>query len=140
NVKNAETKGNVGIGILITILIILVFGGIGLFKLGVFDQKATNNDIDGNWNSTLATQSFVFIPKCNIDGLIITFSIRDKNNNELQTITKNIGDVKKGQQYTVSFNLSELQDFATLMDSNYTQLSVTGGTKKLIYTNNSKNA
>ena len=132
NVKNAETKGNVGIGILITILIILVFGGIGLFKLGVFDQKATNNDIDGNWNSTLATQSFVFIPICNIDGLIITFSIRDKNNNELQTITKNIGDVKKGQQYTVSFNLSELQDFATLMDSNYTQLSVTGGTKKLI--------
>ncbi len=46
NVKNAETKGNVGIGIIITILIILVFGGIGLFKLGVFDQKATNNDIE----------------------------------------------------------------------------------------------
>ena len=95
-------------------------------------NKASTSDIDGYWNSTVSEQSYVFIPKYNINGLEFTFSIRDKNNKELQTIVKTVGDVKKGQQYTVSISMTELKDFTTLMDANYTQLTVTGGTKKLI--------
>jgi len=95
-------------------------------------NKASISDIDGYWNSTVSEQSYVFIPKYNINGLEFTFSIRDKNNKELQTIVKTVGDVKKGQQYTVSISMTELKDFTTLMDTNYTQLTVTGGTKKLI--------
>ncbi len=95
-------------------------------------NKASISDIDGYWNSTVSEQSYVFIPKHSIDGLEFTFSIRDKNNKELQTIVKTVGDVKKGQQYTVSISMTELKDFTTLMDTNYTQLTVTGGTKKLI--------
>ncbi len=95
-------------------------------------NKASTSDIDGYWNSTVSEQSYVFIPKYNINGLEFTFSIRDKNNKELQTIVKTVGDVKKGQQYTVSISMTELKDFTTLMDANYTQLTITGGTKKLI--------
>ncbi len=136
--KNKKKYGSITIkqGLIIFLSIIMIgiltFGIVQLLLLIPSTSKVSNEDIDGHWNSTLTTQSFVFIPKSNIKGLEVTFSIRDKNNQELQTITKIIGDVKKGQQYTVSFNITELQDFATLMDSNYTQLSVTGGTKKLI--------
>ncbi len=130
--ENTAPTGKVGIGITIVIVIVLIFGAFALYKIGVFDRKATNTDIDGDWNSTLTTQSYVFIPKHNINGLEFTFSIRDKNNKELQTIVKTVGNVKKGQQYTVSISMSELQNFSTLMDANYTRLSITGGTKKLI--------
>ena len=136
--KNKKKYGSITIkqGLIIFLSIIMIgiltFGIVQLLLLIPSTSKVSNEDIDGHWNSTLTTQSFVFNTKSNIKGLEVTFSIRDKKNQELQTITKIIGDVKKGQQYTVSFNITELQDFATLMDSNYTQLSVTGGTKKLI--------
>mgnify|MGYP001080318738 FL=1 len=130
--ESTAPKGNIVIGILITIIVIAIFGGIALYPTDPYNQEATNNDIDGDWNSTLTTHSYVFIPKSNIDGLEFTFSIRDKDGNELQQIVKRVGDVKKGQQYTVSFSATEIKDFATLMNSNYTKLTVTGGKKKLI--------
>ena len=93
--ESTAPKGNIAIGILITIIVIAIFGGIALYQMGVFNQKATNNDIDGDWNSTLTTHSYVFIPKSNIHGLEFTFSIRDKDGKELQQIVKKVGDVKK---------------------------------------------
>ena len=131
NTKKGINGGTVVLIAMITIfIVIMICMTIGLIS-GI-DRTATTNDIDGYWNSNLTEHSFIFIPKQSIDGLVFTFSIRDKNNQELQKIVKEVGNVKKGQQYTVTLNLSELQDFATLMDANYTQLSVTGGTKKLI--------
>lgn len=130
-----EEMGGPGKGLIVFITVVLLGLLITLvvaFATNNNTNQATNNDIDGNWNSTLTTHSFVFIPKCNINGLEFTFSIRDKDGKELQQIVKKVGDVKKGQQYTVSFNVAELQDFATLMDSKYTKLTVTAGTKKLI--------
>ncbi len=131
NTKKGINGGTVVLIAMITIfVVIMICMTIGLISR--IDRTATTNDIDGYWNSNLTEHSFIFIPKQSIDGLVFTFSIRDKNNQELQKIVKEVENVKKGQQYTVTLNLSELQDFATLMDANYTQLSVTGGTKKLI--------
>lgn len=130
-----EKKGNGG-KIILAIFITAMIGLLIFLLINATNNnpnnKATNNDIDGHWDSTVTTYAYVFIPKSNIDGLEVTFSIRDTNNKELQKIVKTVGNVKKGQQYTVSFNLSELQNFATLMDADYTKLTVTGGTKKLI--------
>ena len=131
----AASSGKFEKGLAIVFAIMAIGALLFLIISGINDnskQKATMNDIDGYWNSTVSEQSYVFIPKYNINGLEFTFSIRDKNNKELQTIVKTVGDVKKGQQYTVSISMTELKDFTTLMDANYTQLTITGGTKKLI--------
>ena len=130
-----QDKKNLIIGLTIAIIatvIIILAGALVANLTDKRNNKATNSDIDGDWNSTLTTYSYVFIPKSNINGLEFTFSIRDKNDKELQQIVKKVGDVKKGQQYTVTFTASEIKDFATIMNSSYTKLTVTGGTKKLI--------
>lgn len=128
-----DKKFRIGMVLFTVILAIVILGAATICIINDSDlTKATNNDIDGDWNSTLTTHSYVFIPKSNIDSLEFTFSIRDKSGKELQRIVKKVGDVKKGQQYTVSFSATEIKDFATLMNSDYTSLTVTGGKRKLI--------
>ena len=87
--------------------------------------------IDGKWETDSTTYAYIFEPKLDIYELEITFLIRDENDNELQTIVKKVGDVKNGQKYTVSIDVSELNDFASQMDINHTKLIVSNGKRKL---------
>lgn len=132
--ESTAPTGNVGKGI--TIIAVIIVTGILLFLLisainNNSNNKATLADIDGDWNQTTTTQSYVFIPKSNIDGLEFTFTLKDKNNRTVDTITKTVGNVKKGQQYTVTINLLEVDDLSSFLSISTTSISVSKGTKKL---------
>lgn len=106
---------------------LVVFGLILLSLLIPISEKV----IDGKWETDSTTYVYVFEPTLNIYELEITFSFRDENDNELQTIVKKVGDVKHGQEYTVKIDVSELDNFATLIDVERTKLIVSNGKRKL---------
>ncbi len=72
--KNEKIYGSITLkqGLIIFCSIIMIgvilFGLCQLVILITTPKAATNSDIDGDWNSTLTTHSYVFIPKSNIDG------------------------------------------------------------------------
>lgn len=111
---------------------IALFGICQLALLLATPQNITNDDIAGHWNTGLTEYEYVFIPNANIEGLELTFSIKDEQNRELQKIVKTIGNVTKGTQYTVKLSAIEIKDFDTLRNADMIELSVTGGTRKLI--------
>lgn len=90
-------------------------------------RDANNGDISGDWDSSLFDQKFVFIPKYNISNLEFTFLIKNKNDQVIKTITKTIGNVTKGQQYTVTLTTTDLGDLGTMWNARTTYLEVTGG-------------
>lgn len=131
--KNEKVVGSITIkqGLLIFISLILI--GLVLFGLVLLSLLIPISDKvidDGYWESTSTTYNYVFEPTLNIYELEITFLIRDKNNNELQTIVKKVGDVKKGQKYSVSIDISELDGFATI-DVDCIKLTISNGKRKL---------
>ncbi len=69
--------------------------------------QADMSNISGNWTQGLFQNTYTFIPSCNIKGLVLRFEIYDSNYKIQNTIDKNIGDVKKGQQYTVTISIDE---------------------------------
>ena len=131
NEKNKSNVGNVFIGLLLIILVIAIPTGIAYLVSHENIMQATMDDIDGYWNSSLTTIEYVFVPKHNIKSLRFEITICDKNKNELQTIYKTIGNVKKGQQYTVTVSIYEIDSLSTLWDSRYTGISIYSGTKSI---------
>ena len=95
-------------------------------------RNATLSDIDGDWNNGLLDQSYVFIPKHDITNLEFTFSINNNENEVIKTIRKTVGDVKKGQQYTVTLSVSDLGDLDTMWNAKKTYLTVSGGRVALL--------
>ena len=97
----------------IVVIVFLVIIGIIIFTIVAVSSanggkiaQATMSDIDGNWTQSLLSNTFTFIPSKNINGLVLQFDIYD-GNRLVNTITKSIGNVKKGNQYTVTLTADE---------------------------------
>lgn len=132
---NNQEKSKVG-KIILAIFIIAIIGLLVFLLINAINnspaQKATLNDIDGNWTQTATTQSYIFIPKNNIDGLEFTFTLKDKNNQTIDTIIKKVGNVKEGQQYTVTIDLLEVDSLSSFLNISTTLIKVSAGQKKII--------
>lgn len=149
-----EKKESLGESILkalgITILIVaLIVGAVFLFRScfgnntsqssGSFGSNnnrityrdARNSDISGDWNESLIEQNFTFIPKYDIVDLQFTFSINNKEGKVIKKVVKNIGNVNKGQQYSVKLTLSDM-GLDNIFSAYSTSLAVTGGRVTLI--------
>ena len=125
NSKGCLVMAAVMIGLVIAVVVITILVFSNLDSGGI--KKATMSDINGHWNSTITTYEYVFIPKHNINNLTFEITIYDDNKQELQTIYKTVGNVLKGQQYSVSFSVSEFQSFSMLWNASYTEISVSKG-------------
>lgn len=90
------------------------------------NRSANNSDIQLKNGDFL---NFKITPKNDITNLEITFQFLDNSKNLITTKTKNIGNVKKDIEYSISFNLSDFSFTETLkLTSYYTKYTVTGGT------------
>lgn len=105
-------------------------GGNSDGNLNLVRRSANNGDIsidDGTIDIASLGVKYAVTPKVDIDGLVVTVIIMDKNENELTTLVKSLGDVKKGVQVNFTVSLAELS-FTTVLKAYYQSLSVTGGT------------
>ena len=111
--EETQKSNSNGCLIFAIVMLILIIGAIllGIFVYGGLGnngaKNATMSDIDGNWTQSLLSNTFTFIPTKNIKGLVLQFDIYDSNYKLLNTVTKSIGNVKKGQQYTVTLTADE---------------------------------
>lgn len=134
NERNNEPKGCLQpTRIILTIVIIFIVIVVGY---AIFDRISENNspinqitqasmsDIDGNWTQSLFSNTYTFIPSKNINGLILQFEIYN-DSKLVNTIVKTIGDVKRGQQYTVTLTADEY------LTGNKVKTSVKSGTISL---------
>lgn len=135
-IENKDVKTNKkNIGCLVWIIVLLVVIVIPII-VGVIinnpnssgrkqnNAQATMSDITGNWTNELLKSTFTFIPSCDIDGLELGFEIYDNDNTLLNRVIKQIGNVKEGQQYTVTITLDEYKTGTQI------KTSVLRGTKK----------
>ena len=91
-------------------------------------RDARNSDITVQSSGDLTINpKFTFIPSSDISGLRLCITLADKNKNTLSSETKYIGDVQKGQQYTISASVADLSFFDYLKIS-YLSVEVVGGT------------
>ena len=100
----------VWIFILLVAVVVPVVVGVVVTQQNKNDNnsnRVTTQDIMGNWTNELLKSTYTFIPSCNIDGLVFRFEIYDGDNQKVNTIDKEIGDVKEGQQYTVTITLDQ---------------------------------
>lgn len=127
----SEPKGK-SYGCMVTILTMITVLVVVVLCVYFFGTKdATNDDVTINQGETgLLSYSFTFIPKKDIDDLQFKISFYDSNGKYISDITKTVGDVKKGQQYTVTVNLTELS-FSQAF-SNKISVKVSGGKVALI--------
>ena len=126
NTSQNKTNKSTGKGCLITIIIIIL--GIAI-AVGItyFIQKNDNNNGEGgpgllSRSATLNDltvsgddldlssfgEKLTFTPKKDIDGLKLKFVFQKSNGTTLQTIEKSVGNVKEGQQYSVTISIAEL--------------------------------
>lgn len=108
----------------ITIAVVIVFGILMIYFFGRKDASLEDITINEK-NSGLTNYSITFIPKTDIEDLIINFDIYDKNKKFLKTINKNIGTVKKGNQYTSEIHIYDLS-IQQIWNSNYISISISG--------------
>lgn len=131
NNKNNNTQKSKSYGCMVTIMTMIIVTVVIVLGLYFFGKKdATNSDVIINeGEQTLFSYSFTFIPKNDITDLQFEISFYD-NRTYKSSIKKNIGDVKKGEQYAVTINLTELS-FSQAFSSKIS-IKVSGGKVKLI--------
>lgn len=107
-----------------TIIIVVVLTVLCLHFL--IKRNATNADVIINKGETnLFSYSYTFIPQKDIDELQFEISFYDNNRKLISNITKSIGDVEKGKQYSVTINLTELS--LSQVFSDYVSVRVSKG-------------
>lgn len=95
-------------------------------------RAATINDISMDLNNDFSLSiNYKITPKKDITNLEITFKYLNSNKKVLTTKIKQIGNVKKGTQYTVNVSLSEFS-LTEIFNINYVEAEVTRGTVSLI--------
>lgn len=98
----------------------------------IFERNARNSDISVTLLSELSLDSNFEIKALNdIDNLEITFTFSDSDHDTLASITKDVGDVKSGNDYRVVVSLSDI-GFITALSVRYYSWSVSGGTVSYI--------
>ncbi|MDE7108099.1 MAG: hypothetical protein K2O39_07240, partial [Clostridiales bacterium] len=94
-------------------------------------KDATNDDVTINeGQDNLLSYTFTFIPNNDIDNLEFEITFYDNNRKQLSDITKKVGNVKKGKQYSVTINLTELS--LKQIFSDYVSVRVSGGTTHIL--------
>ena len=77
----------------------------------LLSRKATLNDITVSGDEMDLSsfgEKLTFTPNKDIDGLKLKFVFQKSNGTQLQTIEKSVGNVKEGQQYSVTISITEL--------------------------------
>lgn len=112
-----------------TMIIVVVAVVLGIYFFG--EKDATNDDVTINEGTdNIISYTFTFIPKTDIKDLEFKISFYDSNDKYISNITKNVGNVKKGQQYTTTVNITELS-FSQAFSSKIS-VTVCGGKAALI--------
>lgn len=94
-------------------------------------RKATNADIYIDLSQEISLSiNYKVRPNVDINNLEIEFNYFDRNGTFLAYKTKNVGNVAKGQEITVSVSLTEFS-FTDLLKIYSTQAKVIGGTVPL---------
>lgn len=97
-------------------------------KKELTSRSARNSDLEIESSEDFSLSiDFNVTPECDIDDLELTFSFYDKNKDVLTTKVKNVGNVKEGVEYSISFSLSEFS-FSNMFTIESVSCSVTGGT------------
>ena len=122
--------------VVVFILILAVFAWAIQFALNqnntdvptLTTRKATINDISISSNeSNLISIEITVVPKYDIDNLEITINYYSDSKKLLKTVTKNLGDVKKGGNYTEQIYITDFS-ISQIFQLDYCKYSVTGGT------------
>ena len=95
----------------------------------LFKRSANNSDISVNSDLNLSSLGikYVILPQTDIDGLVVTVNLLDKNKNIIDSVVKSLGNVKQGVQVNFSISLLEL-GVSTAWNTKYESIVVTGGT------------
>lgn len=95
----------------------------------LFSRSANNGDISIQYSENITTLSdeFKIKPNTDIKNLSLTFSFYDKDLNLIKSITKNVGNVTEGLEFTVSISITEFS-FTDFFKLSRVSTSVTGGT------------
>lgn len=143
--NNKKSSGGFLKALGIIFLVILIIGGVVFFGKCVYkkyidndsnsdgnpvllNRAATTNDIqlEQSIEATLTNlkDSYIITPDVDINGLKLTFKFYDSSDNIVSTETKEIGNVAKSNDYTVSISHS-LSDMLKIKKYQY---YVSGGT------------
>lgn len=79
--------------------------------LEIFFRRANSKDItvtEEELSFDAMGERLTFTANKNIDALKITFHFKNKDGNFIKSIKREIGDVKKGQQYTVTIGITDI--------------------------------
>ncbi|MDE7082343.1 MAG: hypothetical protein K2O89_01405 [Clostridia bacterium] len=103
--------------------------GSGSSTPQLFSRSANNGDVSIEHSENIATLSDEFRVKPNVDikNLQLTFKFYDNNTTLIKTIVRNLGNVSKGIEFTVSISLTEFS-FTDLFKISQVSFGVTGGT------------
>lgn len=114
--------------LLIATMIVLLLFFITALSLDACNRDATNNDVRIEMQESLATMSIeiYILPNVNINDLELTIDCNDGNGKLLKTVTKRIGNVKKGNQVIAYIDSSDL-GFLNLISVSQTRTKVSGG-------------
>ena len=95
----------------------------------LFKRSANINDITYDYDLDLMSlgEKITILPQTDIDGLVITINFLDSNKKILTSISKSLGNVKKGVQVSFSISLMDL-GLSVALNTQYNSIAVTGGT------------
>lgn len=95
----------------------------------LFRRSANINDITYSLDLDLSSlgEKCTITPNVDIDGLEITLNFLDKNENLLDSIVKQLGNVKEGVQVSFSVSLFDM-NLSVAWNTKYDSIAVTGGT------------
>lgn len=116
------------------LIVVLTFDAVLLFIMymtgslsRMFSREARNADISLDVSGDHVTSvNYLLMPKVDIGELELTFEYEDKNEGVIKSVIKQVGNVKKGYQYTVIVSLAEFT-FSELTKIKYQTCEVTGG-------------
>lgn len=121
-----KSKLSIALCFLIMLISFTMFSGCSILT-----RKATNEDIYIDLSQEISFSiKYNVTPKVDINDLEIEFAYFDRNGTFLAFKTKNVGNVTKGQDISVSVSLTEFS-LTDLFKIYKTQAKVTGGTVPL---------
>ena len=97
---------------------------------GLTTRAARTSDIsfeDGSDISITLSLIYYFTPSVDIDDLEIPLTFMDSNRDTLTTKVENVGDVKEGGRYSISYSVSDL-GLSVILKYKTISWRVTGGT------------
>ncbi len=126
--KSTETCMKTLLTVTIIVLLLFFIVAMSFGACNGLGRDATNNDVRIEMQESLATMSIeiYILPNVNINDLELTIDCNNDNGKLLKTVTKHIGNVKKGNQVIAYIDSSDL-GFLNLISVSQTRTKVSGG-------------